>query len=264
MEFILVYLILGCFAGLVGGLLGIGGGIVIVPVLAFLFQAQGLHEANLMHLAIGTSLATIVVTSVSAVVAHQKKGAVEWSVVRWLAPGLIVGALFGAFVADMFSSLTLQRLFGVFEIAVGLYMFLGSMTPKSSASQCCPAEYFTAGSIIGSLSSIMGIGGGTMSVPYLAWRGYVMTHAVATSAAGGFFISLFGGLGYVATGLDTPQLPDAALGYLYWPAFIGISVTSLIFAPLGARLAHRMPVIYLKRFFSLVLVVIGAVMVVRA
>ncbi len=263
MEFYLIYVVLGCIAGLLAGLMGIGGGIVIVPVLAYLFQAQGMVEAHVMHMALGTSLATIVVTSISAVIEHHRRGAVNWSQLLWFAPGLMLGASLGGVIADGLSSLLLQRLFGSFEIAVGLYMFLGLAARQQLNQMISRGELAFSGALVGSVSSMLGIGGGTMTVPYLVWRGCAMTDAVATSAAGGFFIAVFGAFTYLVMGLDAAMLPDMATGYLYWPAFLGICLTTLVFAPLGAKLAHRMPVVRLKQLFAVVLIMIGIAMLLK-
>lgn len=263
-ETLLIYLLLGALAGVVAGLLGVGGGIVIVPVLVWLFQAQGFNEGSIMQLALGTSLATIAITSISAVFAHHRLGSLNWRLVAWLTPGLVAGAALGALLADEVASATLQRLFGLFEMAVALYMFFGARAGGAGAQPIAAPELVVTGSVIGTLSSLLGIGGGTMTVPYLTWRGRVMREAVAVSSACGFPIALAGGAGYLLAGLDAPSLPPFASGYLYWPAFAGIGCASLLLAPLGARLAHRLPVAQLKRLFSLILLVIGAVMLFKA
>lgn len=263
-ETVLIYLLLGALAGVVAGLLGVGGGIIIVPVLVWLFQAQGFGAGNIMQLALGTSLATIAITSISAVVAHHRLGSLDWRLVAWLTPGLVAGAALGALFADGVASTTLQRLFGLFEMAVALYLFFGAQVSGTKARPIAVPELMVTGTVIGTVSALLGIGGGTMTVPYLTWRGRLMREAVAASSACGFPIALAGGAGYLLAGLDAPSLPPFATGYLYWPAFAGISCTSLLLAPLGARLAHGLPVAQLKRLFSLILLVIGAVMLFKA
>ena len=258
----LAWLLLGCLAGLVAGLLGVGGGVVIVPVLVFLFQAQGFGDVHIMHLALGTSLATIAVTSIASVVTHHRLGSLNWRLVLWLTPGLIAGAAIGALCADKVASGTLQRLFGLFEMAVALYMFCGSRVTGVKQAQISALELMVSGTVIGAISAMLGIGGGTMTVPYLSWRGRVIREAVAISAACGFPIALAGGVGYLLAGLDAQGLPPLTTGYLYWPALVVISSTSLLLAPVGARLAHRLPVGRLKRLFAMILMVIGAVMLI--
>lgn len=259
-ETLLVCLLLGGVAGLLAGLLGVGGGIVIVPVLALLFQAQGVSDSLVMHLALGTSLATIVVTSLSAVAAHHRLGAINWPLAAWMAPGLMAGAVAGAWFADGAESVTLQRLFALFEIAVGIYMLAGRRVGGGGDAIPPPAELMVSGGVIGTLSSLLGIGGGTMTVPYLSWRGRAIHEAVAVSSACGFAIALAGAAGYLWTGMDAPSLPSLASGYLYWPAFAAISCASLMTAPAGARLAHRLPVAGLKRLFAVILMGIGSAM----
>lgn len=263
-ETLLIYLLLGAVAGLVAGLLGVGGGIVIVPVLVFLFQAQGIAVANVMHLALGTSLATIAITSLSSVTTHHRLGSLNWQLVLWLTPGLIIGAVLGAQFADGVASASLQRFFGLFEMAVALYMFWGARVTAGKSSPIARPELVASGTVIGTISAMLGIGGGTMTVPYLTWRGRMMREAVAVSAACGFPIAVAGCIGYLVAGLDAEGLPPLATGYLYWPALIGISSASLLTASQGARLAHRLPVAQLKRLFSLILLLVGMAMLIQA
>lgn len=250
------YLILGMGAGVIGGLLGLGGGILIVPSLLFIFIWQGLPADILMHLAVATSLFTIIFTSISSSYAHHKHQAVLWPQVFLLAPGIIIGAVFGAFIADYISSDILRRLFGAFEILVALQI---GLSVKPSAQRSLPTRngMLIAGGGIGSLSTILGIGGGTLTVPFLIWCHVDMRKAVATSSACGFPIALAGTLTMIFTGLDSTSLPEHSIGYVYWPAAILILMTSVLFAPVGAKLAHSMPVESLKRVFAIVLACIG-------
>lgn len=250
------YLILGMVAGVIGGLLGLGGGIIIVPSLLFIFIWQGLPADILMHLAVATSLFTIVFTSISSSYAHHKHQAVLWPQVFLLAPGIIIGAVFGAFVADYISSDILRRLFGAFEILVALQIGL-SVKPTAQRSLPTRNGMLIAGGGIGSLSTILGIGGGTLTVPFLIWCHVDMRKAVATSSACGFPIALAGTLTMIFTGLDSTSLPEHSIGYVYWPAAILILMTSVLFAPVGAKLAHSISVDSLKRVFAIVLACIG-------
>lgn len=250
------YLILGMVAGVIGGLLGLGGGILIVPSLLFIFIWQGLPADILMHLAVATSLFTIVFTSISSSYAHHKHQAVLWPQVFLLAPGIIIGAVFGAFIADYISSDILRRLFGAFEILVALQIGL-SVKPTAQRSLPTRNGMLIAGGGIGSLSTILGIGGGTLTVPFLIWCHVGMRKAVATSSACGFPIALAGTLTMIFTGLDSTSLPEHSIGYVYWPAAILILMTSVLFAPVGAKLAHSIPVDSLKRVFAIVLACIG-------
>jgi uncharacterized membrane protein YfcA len=255
-ELLLIYLVLGAFAGLVAGLLGVGGGLVIVPALALVFQQQGVAEGVIMHLAIGTSLATIVVTSVSSTQAHRKRGAVRWDAFIALAPWLVVGALAGAAVADMTPSRWLRTIFGLFELAVAVQIGLNLMT---SPHRRLPGTHgmLGAGTVIGFVSAILGIGGGTLTVPFLVWCNVAIRQAVATSAAAGLPIALAGAAGFAANGWDKLGLPPWSTGYLYWPAFAAIAATSLLAAPLGARLAHTLPTGVLRRIFAVFLAILG-------
>ena len=259
-EAFAVYLLLGVFSGFVAGLLGVGGGLIIVPILALVFQAQAFNSEHIMHLALGTSLATIVVTSISAVVTHHRHGAVIWRLVYWLAPGLLVGAVIGAVIADRLNNQSLELVFGVFEIGVAIYMLIGAPKPSGVVQQP-GGEYMGAGGVIGTISSLLGIGGGTMTVPYLTWRGVGIRNAVAVSSACGLPIALSGCVSYLITGLDAVNLPSAASGYLYWPAWLGICASSVIMAPVGAKLAHRLPTSVLKRIFAIILLIIGGLMI---
>lgn len=256
MNELLLYLLLGGAAGLLAGLLGVGGGLVIVPVLAWMFYRTGMPPELVMHLAIGTSLATIVFTSLSSVLAHHRRGAVLWEPFRRLSPGILLGALVGAALADTLPSDTLRLIFGWFELAVALQMGLNL---RPSPHRNLPGQWGMsgAGSIIGMVSAVVGIGGGTLTVPFLQWCNVPIRQAVATSAACGLPIALAGALGFVVTGWNFPALPSWSSGYLYWPALLGIVVASSLFAPLGARLAHRLPGAVLKRFFSLFLLFLG-------
>ncbi|MCW8959288.1 MAG: sulfite exporter TauE/SafE family protein [Gammaproteobacteria bacterium] len=247
---------LGAFAGLLAGLFGVGGGLVIVPVLALLFAAAGIADEVLMHLAIGTSLATIVFTSISSVWAHQRRGAVRWEVVWQLTPGIVLGAWLGAALAERLSGDYLRYVFGLFELSVALQMGLNL---RASPHRSLPgrAGMGLAGGVIGSVSAIVGIGGGTMTVPFLQWCNVPMRQAVATSAACGLPIAVAGATGFLFSGWENSHLPPLSSGYLYWPAFAGIVVASVLFAPLGARLAHTIPAVQLKRFFALFLALLG-------
>lgn len=250
------YLLLGGVAGILAGLLGVGGGLVIVPVLAWLFLRAGMAPEVLMHMAIGTSLATIVFTSLSSVWAHHRRGAVLWGAFRRMTPGIVLGAALGAAMADRLPSETLRLIFGLFELTVAMQMALNL---RPAAHRGLPGRWGmgVAGSVIGLVSAVVGIGGGTMSVPFLQWCNVSMRQAVATSAACGLPIALAGALGFVLAGWNTPGLPAWSSGYLYWPAFAGIVAASVLFAPLGARLAHLLPTVVLKRFFALFLAFLG-------
>ncbi|CAK0774472.1 putative membrane transporter protein [Gammaproteobacteria bacterium] len=253
---ILAYATLGAFAGVLAGLLGVGGGLVIVPVLVFLFQGQGIDPTVVVHLAIGTSLATIVVTSLSSIRAHHRRGAVLWPVVYELTPGIVVGTWLGAEVVHLLPTVALKIIFGLFELAVAAKIGFG-LRPSPHRRLPGRVGMSGTGSLIGFISGIIGIGGGTLTVPFLVWCNTPIRNAVATSAACGMPIAVAGSLGFVATGWSVAVLPLYSTGYVYWPALVGVTATSMLTAPLGAWLAHTLPTTLLNRFFALFLFVLG-------
>lgn len=250
------YLVLGAFAGTVAGLFGIGGGLIIVPVLIFSFGLQGISPEVSAHLAVGTSLATIVFTSLSSIRSHHKHGAVRWELFRPMTVGIVLGALAGAWTASLLSGSTLQLVIGVFVILVALKMLL-EVNPKPGRDVPGATGLGLAGGGIGWASAIFGIGGGTLTVPFLNWCNVRMQQAVATSAACGLPIAVAGALGNVWTGWGHEQLPAYSLGFVYLPAGLGIVVTSVFFARFGANLAHRLNARVLKRIFAIMLLLVG-------
>lgn len=250
------YLVTGVVAGVMAGLLGVGGGLVIVPVLVWLFRKLGMDESIVMHLAVGTSLATIVMTSISSVRSHHRRGAVRWPLFWQLTPGIVAGALLGAVVAEQLETLWLQRVFGVFAILVSFQMVFSSRV-EPHRQLPGKAGMTVAGGLIGTISSVVGIGGGSMTVPFLSWNNIPMVNAVATSSACGLPIAIAGATGFLVAGWGNAALPAWSSGYLYWPAAAGIIMTSVLMAPVGARLAHQLPVKTLKKIFAALLFVIG-------
>lgn len=253
------YLALGAFAGVMAGLLGVGGGLIIVPALAWLFHRQAVSDAAIMHLAIGTSLATIVVTSISSVRAHHRRGAVLWPTVWRLTPGIVVGAWLGAAVADALSSVALQKVFAVFVLLMSAQMGFGA---KPAPHRDLPGAIgmVLVGGVIGAVSAIVGIGGGSLTVPFLTWCNVSIRQAVATSAACGLPIALAGSVGFVVTGLNAVDLPSWSLGYVHGPSLVGIALVSMLAAPLGAKLAHTLPTESLKKVFAIFLALVGTKM----
>lgn len=254
----LIYPVAGAAAGLLAGLFGVGGGLVLVPVLASVFTWLALAPAHTMQLALGTSLATIIATAASSTRAHQRRGSVRWDLFRRLAPGIVIGSWLGAGIADAARSEDLKIAFGLAECALGLYMWFKPPVPVS-AGQRLPGPWgLTAvGGGIGTISALAGIGGGTLTVPFLSRCRLAMAQAVGTSAACGLPIAVAGSLSYVLWGWDQPGLPPLSLGYVYWPAALGIVVASVLTAPAGAALAHRLPERALKRGFAALLVLLG-------
>ncbi|MGG2398105.1 sulfite exporter TauE/SafE family protein [Pseudomonas sp. SH1-B] len=253
---LLLYLVLGAAAGVLAGLFGVGGGLIIVPVLVFSFASQGMAPEILTHLAVGTSLATIVFTSINSLLAHHRMGAVRWSLFRWLTGGILLGAALGALTAALIQGPMLQKIIGTFAIVIAVQMML-DLKPKASRGVPGKPTLTVAGGVIGWASAIFGIGGGSLTVPFLVWRSVPMQQAVATSAACGLPIALAGALSFVYTGWNNPDLPQWSVGFVYLPALLGIAVTSMFFARFGARLAHRLSPRLLKRLFALLLLSVG-------
>jgi uncharacterized membrane protein YfcA len=246
----------------IAGLLGVGGGLIIVPVLTWLFTLQGFAAEHIVQLAVGSSLATIVFTSLSSAWAHARRGAVRWPLAGQLAVGIIMGAWLGGFLAIGLGGVRLALVFGVFEISVAAYMLLGR-PPAPHRTAPGPLRNAAAGGFIGGLSALLGIGGGTMTVPWLVWHNVGMRHAVATSAACGLPIAAVGALGFVLAGWDL-DLPAGSTGFLFWPAVVAVSLASITGAPIGAGLAHRVDQLKLKRIFALFLMFLGSLMIAKS
>ena len=258
---LLMYILVGAVAGVLAGLLGIGGGLVIVPMLVFCFVRQGIPDAMIMHIALGTSLASIMFTAVSSFRAHHKHGAVHWDVVRKIVIGIFTGTFFGTWIAAQLSTRFLKGFFVIFLYYVAVQMLTNK---KPEASRQIPGHLgmFGVGNVIGVVSSLVGIGGGTLSVPFMIWCNMTVHHAIGTSAAIGFPIAVAGTIGYIVNGLSIQGLPAYSVGYVYLPALLGIVVTSVLTAPLGVRLAHSLPVDRLKRVFAVLLLVVGTRMLI--
>ncbi|WP_028325497.1 sulfite exporter TauE/SafE family protein [Desulfatirhabdium butyrativorans] len=258
---ILTYIIIGAIAGILAGLLGIGGGLVIVPMLVFAFSRQGISSTVIMHLALGTSMASIIFTSVSSFMAHHRRGAVHWDVVKRIVIGILVGTFLGSCIAARLSTGFLKGFFVLFLYYVATQMILGKK-PKPSRALPGNIGMFSAGGIIGAISSLVGIGGGTLSVPFMIWCNIPVHHAIGTSAAIGFPIAIAGTIGYIVNGIGALDLPAHSLGYLYLPALVGIVVSSVLTAPFGVRIAHALPVEQLKKVFAVILLVVATRMAV--
>lgn len=256
LESLLIYLAVGAAAGLMAGLFGVGGGMIIVPALAFLLPTQGVAANVVMQVAVGTSLAIISATSISSMLAHHRRDAVLWATFRFLAPGLVIGALIGAVIADHVSSEALRRLVGISALLVAIKMWL-DLKPRAHTPLPGPVGLSIAGTLIGSASSLIGIGGGSLTVPFLNWCSVSMRQAVGTAAACGIPIAWAGMLGFIITGWNEAGRPDWSLGYVSLTGFAGIAIASVAAAPLGAHFAHILSPRTLKRAFALLLLVIG-------
>ena len=253
---IILYLSTGAIAGILAGLLGIGGGLFIVPVLLYLLPYSGIESQQLMSICVATSLATIVVTSISSIIAHHKHQAIIWSLFWQILPGICIGALAGAYMADVVSQLFLKNLFAVSVILIAIKMLL-KIQVNTFTELPGQITLFAAGSFIGSLSTMIGIGGGALTVPILNYWKTPMAKAVATSAACGLPIAIAGTFGFILTGLDQTNLPAYSTGFVYWPAVIGITTSSVLFAPIGAKFAHKISAALLSRLFAIFLLIVG-------
>jgi len=254
--------LMGACAGFLAGLLGIGGGMIMVPFMTIILEAKDFPAEYVVKMAVATSLATICFTSLSSVRSHHQHGAVLWPVARVLAPGILVGALIGAQLAAALPTRVLGWVFSLF-IAYSATQMILDRKPKPSRTLPGAAGMFGMGNVIGLLSSVVGAGGAFVSVPFMTWCNIRIHQAVATSAALGFPIALAGTLGYIWAGRGLPDMPPGAFGYLYLPGLLVIATTSILTAPLGARTAHRMDIRPLKRAFGVVLYLLAAYFLMR-
>jgi uncharacterized membrane protein YfcA len=258
---ILELAVIGTCTGFLAGLLGIGGGMLMVPFLTMILAAKDFPPDVTVKMAVATSLATICFTSLSSVRAHHARAAVLWPVVRVLAPGILLGSLFGAQVAVALPGKALGILFAVF-VAFSATQMLRNRKPKPSRTLPGPLATFGVGGAIGLLSALVGAGGAFVSVPFMTWCNVRIHDAVGTSAALGFPIALAGTAGYIWAGRNLPPLPGA-IGYLYWPGLVCIAAASMALAPLGARTAHRMDIRPLQKVFAFVLYGLAAYFILR-
>jgi uncharacterized membrane protein YfcA len=250
-------ILLGTASGLIAGLFGVGGGLIIVPVLAVLFATEGFSPERVMIMSVATSLATIIFTSISSVLAHHRLNAVLWDKVFRLGPGIMIGAAAGALLAAHITGGLLRLLFILYLLIVGVQMAM-QLKPKPGRKQPSKALDLFAACIMGLVSSLLGIGGGSLTVPYLVHYQTPMRNAVAIASACGLPIALGGTAIYAFLGKDSMQLPAWSLGYIYLPSFLGIVLTSTYTAVIGAKLAHKLPAVKLKRYFSILLFVMAA------
>jgi uncharacterized membrane protein YfcA len=261
-QLIAELLFIGTVTGFLAGLLGIGGGMIMVPFLTLILGGRGFPADYAVKMAVATSLGTICFSSLSSVRAHARRGAVLWPVVRRLAPGILLGSLLGAQVAVAMPGRLLGVLFGIFVAFSATQMFL-DRKPKPTRTLPGPAATFGVGTVIGMLSALVGAGGAFISVPFMTWCNVRIHDAVGTSAALGFPIAFAGTLGYIWAGQGLPQMPPGSIGYLYLPGLVCISLASMLLAPLGARTAHRMDIRPLKKMFALVLYGLAAYFLLR-
>lgn len=258
MEY-LFYLATGLFTGLLSGLLGVGGGLIMVPVLSFIFTSLGFTKEHNMQMALGTSLAVIFFTSLASSRAHQQHHNVDWTIVKKVALGIMLGAFLGSLVAAKFDASLLKALFVVYVFLVG-FQILSNYTPNPARTLPSSPALNCVGIVIGWVSSFVGIGGGTLSVPFLIYCNVDTKRAIGTSSAIGLPIALAGAIGYMVSGQQISNLPSHSLGFIYLPAFVIIAIASLISAPLGAVLVQKLAVKKLKKIFAILLIAIGCKM----
>jgi len=256
----LVFLILGAAAGFLSGLFGIGGGIIIVPVLVYSFTLSHFPEPLIMQMALGTSLSVILIISFNAALAHNKIGNLQWPVLKKLVPGLLLGSFVGGTAAHYLPTETLKIAFAVFMFFIALRMWF-EFKPKASGSLPATPFMLAISTVIGSISALFGIGGGSLVVPFLTWCQLPARQAVGTASATGVAVAITGSASFLISGYKVENLPEWSLGYIYLPAFVGIVITSTPFVRLGARLASSLPPKILKRSFAILLLLVALKMI---
>jgi len=262
MEWVLGYLAIGAVMGFFAGMLGIGGGALIVPLVTILFQAQELPRDHILHLAVGTAMASVLFTSISSLRAHAARGAVRWEVFRRITPGILLGGLVGGLIAGMLPT----RWFAVVFTALVYYAatsMLFDFKPKPSRQLPGRVGMFVAGTLISGFSALVAIGGAVMSIPLMVFCNVPLVQAIGTAAAIGFPIALSGTVGYVLTGWDATGLPPYSLGYVYLPALAGIILASVFTAPVGAAVAHRVPVRRLRQVVAVLFYLLATRMLLK-
>lgn len=253
MEWFAAYLVLGAVAGFLGGMFGIGGGTILVPVLLMLFEAQHFPSQHAMHLALGSAMAVILFTSIASLRKHHQHGAVNWQVVRRITPGILLGTAIGTLVAASIPPFYLTLFFALFVLFAASQILL-DVQPHAARQLPGIAGMTLTGTLTGWLSTLVSVGGGTITVPFLIWCNVPIRHAIGTASAIGFPIAVGGTLGYILTGLNATDLPASSLGYVYLPAMLSCSIISIITAPIGAKTAHRTNVVLLRKLFAVLLI----------
>lgn len=247
-----IYIILGAAVGVYAGLLGVGGGVIIVPLLDITLAVAEVNPSVAHHLALGTSMASIMFTSLSSGRSHSRRGAVDWEIIRMMSPGLFMGTFGGSFLVSMISPVPLKIIFAVFLSYSAIQIFF-NLRPGSACAMPGRAVLLLTGLFIGTASSFIGIGGGSLVIPFLSICGVPMLRAIGNSAVLGFPIALGGTLGFIINGWGNALLPPYSLGFVYLPALLGLAVAGTLTAPLGVRLAHYMPINILRKGFALLL-----------
>lgn len=254
--FLPIYFFLGVFAGTMSGLLGIGGGLVVVPGLAYLFEAQHMPAETLMHMAISTSLAVMIITTSRSLRSHLKRHIPFWAIYKQLMPGIIVGATGGAVLAHFLRSNTLGVIFGIVVLLVAVKMLFEGKRPDGHR---LPGRIgmASAGVVIGAKSGLLGLGGGTLTIPFLNYCNVSMRKAIVVSSATSLTVAITGSISYAIAGMGIVPMKHWMIGYIYWPAWIVVALGSVLFAPLGVYWSHKLPVLILKRIFAVFLLLVG-------
>jgi uncharacterized protein len=263
LQYLAIYLLTGCLVGFFAGLLGIGGGSVMVPILSMTFAARGYSTDHVVHMALATSMATIIPGAFMSARTHHQHQAVHWQVLKNMLPGILVGTFCGAVIAHYSSTAFLKSFFVAFICFLAaqlLFDVSAKLSTRHAKQMPGTVGLFVFGAVMGVVSSFAGIGGAILSIGFLTWCGLTMHHAIGTAAAIGVPLAIAGSVGFIATGLSDKTLPEWSLGYVYLPAFAAIAVTSMLFAPMGAKLAHRLPVKTLKKVFVIFLLALAAKM----
>ncbi len=257
LEMLAILSVIGCISGILAGLLGVGGGIVLVPAFFFVFQSLGYDGPQIMQVCLATSLSTIIVTSIRSVMAHHRKGAVEWEILKRWAPGISGGAIVGMLIVSSLETTYLQIIFGLLGTTIGLYMLVSRLSWQLASEMPSKTKSYIFSPVIGFLSVLMGIGGGSFGVPFMTLHGVAIHRAVATAAGFGLAIGLPSAVGFLMTTVEPGSRPPFTLGAVNIPAFIIVIAMTLITAPIGVKLAHATNPKPLKRFFGLFLITVA-------
>jgi len=260
-EFLIYFLLLGAFVGFMAGLLGIGGGGVMVPILTSLFLAQGISVNNVIHLALGTSMASIIITSFASMKAHNKNKNVVWDIVKLMSVGVIIGTFIATFIASKIDSIYLALFFALFMGYVSIQMFLNKKINKNKKSFNTKGLFFV-GNGIGAISALVSIGGGSLTISYLTWYNIELKKAIGTSAAIALPLSIAGTLGYIINGWSNTSIENYTFGFVYLPAVLCISIVSYFTAPYGANYANKLSTDKLKKIFALLLSILSIKMLI--
>lgn len=261
-EWILSFLLLGAVVGFIAGLLGVGGGGIIVPMLTAIFILQGVPVDNVMHLSLGTSMACIIITSISSLRAHHKNDAIIWNIVKKMSYGIIIGTFISTFIVSYINSLYLAIFFTVFMAYMAVKMLLSQQSKKLKGNHNHNHNYNNKNVIvystgIGAISALVSIGGGSLTVPFLVARNVDIKKAIGTSAAIGLPLSLAGTLGYLFNGWNEVAITNYTIGFIYLPAFVLISLSSFFTAPYGVKASHYLPINILKKIFAALLIIMS-------